>query len=170
MATNNAVNTYIVPTTANEVTQPSQPAFLGYLGAGNTDADVTGNAGLYQLGTTGNALTEVFDQNADFTAAGVFTAPVTGRHFLTGNLQFAEAGAGTGAAIWIFTTNRLYTFEDGCETNAAAVGSMEVSTLADMDAADTANLRGHVTGLGGNTVDVVGSATLVSYFSGNLVV
>ncbi len=167
MATNNCINTYIVPTTNNEVTMPSQPAFLAYLDAGDTDADVTGNGTVYQLGS-GNALTEVFDQNSDFNTNGTFTAPVTGRYFLSSSITFLQAGAGTTAGILITTSNRTYRYEDSCNTSAANNGSILLSALADMDSADTATTSIFINGIGADTADSFGSATLYTSFKGNL--
>lgn len=174
MTTVNSVNTYIVPTAANEVTMPSQPAFLGYLAT--DDLNVTGDGTVFILGDTdvGTALTEVFDQNADFvtgsSAGAVFTAPVTGRYFLAGALLFLQAAAGTTADIYITTSNRTYRRADGCDTDANNNGSIEIATLADMDATDTATISGLVNGVGALTVDVDGSVSLISWFAGNLAV
>ncbi len=167
MATNNCVNTYIVPTTANEVTMPSQPAFLAYLALGDDDLNVTGNGTLYQLGS-GNALTERFDSNGDFNTNGTFTAPVTGRYYLTASVLFLQAGAGTTADARITTSNRTYRYVDGCSTNVATNGSIAMVTVADMDAADTATYSALVNGVGADTVDIDGSSVLWTYFGGNL--
>jgi len=166
----NSVNTYIVPTVANEVTMPSQPAFLAYLA--NDDNDVTGNGTLYQLGTTGNALTEIFDQNADFNVNGTFTSPVTGRYYLTSTIEFLQAAAGTTAQINIVTSNRTYTYEDGCDTNVNTNGSIQLAALADMDAADTAIITALVNGIGLDTADVDGTGAAIprTWYCGNLTV
>lgn len=165
----NSINTYIVPTAANEVTMPSQPAFLAFLGAGDTDADVTGNGTIYQLGS-GNALTEVFDQNADFNTNGTFTAPVTGRYLLTKVITFEQAAGSNLLAHSFATSNRDYSEFNGPNINAANNGSVRMAVLVDMDAADTAVSRVTLSGMGGDTADIRGSATLYTFFAGNLVV
>jgi len=167
MTANNSVNTYNVATGTNEVTSPAQPAFLAFLGAGDTDLNVTGNGAAYDLGS-GNALTEVYDQNADFNVNGTFTAPVTGRYFLARSIFYLQAAAGDTGAYFMVSSNRNYTAQDGCDTNAAGNGASKMQVFADMDAADTVTARINITGVGANTVDVQGSATLGSYFCGYL--
>lgn len=169
MATNNSINTYIVPTTANEVTMPSQPAFLAHLGAGDTDNDVTGDGTAYQLGQ-GNALTEVFDQNSDFNTNGTFTSPVTGRYFLASVLTYLQGAGSDIVSCSITTSNRAYTSWNGPNLTAAGNGSIFKRVLADMDAADTAIARVALFGIGADTADILGHGTLYTYFAGNLVV
>jgi len=164
----NSINTYIVPTAPNEVTMPSQPTFLAFLGAGDTDLNVTGNAAQYVLGS-GNNLTEVFDQNADFdNTTGIFTAPVTARYFFAHSIFYLQA-AGTNIALTaVVTSNRDYAWESGGDINAANNGSAKMQLIVDMDATDTAFVILNLTGIGANTADAQGSATLGSYISGNL--
>ncbi len=168
MTENNSVNTYIVPTTTNEVTLPAQPAFLAYLGAGDTDVDVTGNGTGFRIGS-GNALTEVFDQNADFATTGFFTAPVNGRYFFTTSIMYTQAAAGNDATASFVVGGIFSAYQNGAETNAAGEGSVRLSILIDMDAADTCEARVNVSGIGADTADVLGSATLYTYFGGSLV-
>lgn len=160
----------IISTIAGEVTKPLQPAFLGVLGSGVND--VTGNSAPWQLGTT-VALTEIFDQNADFNTNGTFTAPVTGRYQLNGGIRLNQiTSAMTSGYLQIITTNRTYTFEN---KNAAAIRtvasfadyvSFAASVFADMTAGDTATLSVTLFGAAGNTADVV--ADPASFFSGFL--
>ena len=55
----------------------SLPPFLAFFRY--QDSNATGAGTLFTLGS-GNALTEVFDQNNDFNVNGTFTAPITGRY------------------------------------------------------------------------------------------
>lgn len=88
MATNNSVNTYIVPTAANEVRMPSQPAFSAYNNTLRTNA--TGDGTLYTVIFDG----ENFDQNSDYnTGTGVFTAPITGRYTFSVTLTLQQVAA-----------------------------------------------------------------------------
>jgi len=171
MATNNAFNTYIVPTTANEVTQPSQPAFLAYLGT--KDLNVTGDETTYVLGED-HALTQVFDQNSDFDVGGsggsgqaTFTAPVTGRYKIDVILCAVSATGGTREFIKLVTSNRLYqsTSVPFVATAGSADNHRNLSILADMDAADTAHVEYQISGIA-KIVDIDNAPA--TYFSGRL--
>lgn len=162
----NAVNTYIVPTAANEVTMPSQPGFLAYLSTGD-DNDVTGNNTPYQLGTN-IAFTEVFDQNADLTLNPVvFTAPVTGKYFLALSVNVKGTAANTDNFPFITTSNRTY-YSYTMNSNTATEISAYITCLADMDAADTAIFTIQSSGVGADTADIDSGSPLVTYMSGYL--
>ena len=146
MATVNAINTYIVPTTANEVTMPAQPAFYSYLGT--NDGNATGDGTSYTLGS-GNALTEVFDQNNDITTVGVFTAPVTGRYALFSGIKLYTVGAATDEICKFITSNRNYVFiqwNPSAVPNSSDYSSNHGEVIADMDAADTCTINVVVSG------------------------
>ena len=158
----NAVNTYIVPTVAREVTMPSQPAFLG---VGAVAANVTGNGTLYTLGTAG-AYTQEFDQNADFNVNGTFTAPVTGRYRLDSYIAVDDPNGATDGRTEIVTSNHTYItgeFNPNILLNTGGGAGFSASVLGDMDAADTAVLTIDYNGAGADNVDIRGS-----YFSGSL--
>ncbi len=148
-----------IMTAAGERTMPLQPAFAGFLGT--TDADVTGNGAQYILGTTGNALTVIFDQGSDFTTAGVFTAPVLGRYHLSMGILVEEAGTATNSDPRIDTSNRNYRIWQLQPGTVNVGGSFEGggTAFADMDAADTAVAKTSVSGVGANTCDIFGAAT-----------
>jgi len=168
MVTRNSVNTYTVPTTANEVTMPAQPAFLGVLSG--TDSNVTGNGAAYTVGTN-TAFTEIFDQNADFNVNGTFTAPVTGRYMLVVNIQMDNVAAGMTTGVFdIVTSNRTYNVLNlnplvmiDASTNDLA---LESNAIADMDTADTAYCSITISGGVGNTVDLETAGT---FFCGKLI-
>ena len=176
MTTVNCVDTYIVPTTANEVTSPSQPAFSAYLGT--TDSDVTGDSTIFLIGDTdiGTAMTEIFDQNNDFntgsSAGALFTAPVTGRYILIATVGTGDTGACSYLLPELRTSNRRFYQSDNNPTptvNTSDESFTRITALAEMDAADTAwfMTRGDNTT---KTLDVLGQAgtNLTTYFMGYL--
>jgi len=169
MATNNNLNTYIVPTSTNEVTMPSQVAFFARLAT--TDSNVTGDGTAFTFGS-GNALTEIYDQNSDFNTNGTFTAPVTGRYDLVVSNQIEDTGAATTYLIEIITSNRTYIVANvGPQGIAYSAGAditlVHSAVLADMDAADTATVQITVSGTG-KTVDIRAS-TVGTFFQGTLI-
>jgi hypothetical protein len=144
--------------TTGEINYPLQSAFLG-ISTGTTDCTGDGtNVSPIVLAT------EVFDQNSDF-ASSVYTAPITGRVLLSMNVTYVQALAATQIYAGISTSNRTYQLE--VDTAATALTGnanyfVPLSVLADMDAGDTANIYGGVSGLT-KTVDIVSPYT---FFSG----
>jgi len=170
-ATPGTTNVMRVATTG-EINYPLQPAFLGVLGT--NDSNVTGNGASYVLGS-GNALTEVFDQNGDFVTTGTFTAPVTGKYFIAANFVMGDVTAAmTFQALSLVTSNRTYQFavinSFATATIAVAPGVIASSgtALADMDSGDTFTAAFSVSGGPGNTVDTVVSGARL-FMCGNLV-
>lgn len=141
-------------TTAGERTMPLQPAFLATLNT--NDDNVTGNGTEYILGS-GNALTEIFDQGGDFVTTGTFTAPVTGRYSFGMYIGYINATGITDAAGGIVTSNRSYGYFGGVTLNSSNGGCRVQTTLADMDAGDTAQFGVAIYGVGADTVDILGS-------------
>jgi hypothetical protein len=139
--------------TAGEIRYPLQPAFLAYNSA--TDSNVTGD------GTTVSVdfNTEVFDQNGDF-ASDTFTAPITGRYFLTSTIRFQEVPASNFGNMVISTSNASYQVII-CNPNnvkeTASGLSINGSAFADMDAADTAIVQTTLSG-STKTADIVGGS------------
>ena len=159
-----------VMTAAGERTMPLQPAFLAYLGTG--DDNQTGNGVIYDLGS-GNALTEVFDQNSDFNVNGTFTASITGRYLLSATILVdGLTNAMTNEYIQILPSNRRYIYQQNpWNDNAVGTGaSISVTSVTDMDAADTAIVQLRITNGAGDTADIVGDAVVNTYFSGCLLV
>ena len=163
-----ATGTVMSALDTGEITYPLQPAFLAYLPT--SDLNVTGNGATYTLGAV-TALTEVFDQNADFNVNGTFTAPVTGRYFLDASFRMLDiTSAMTNSKMQIITSNRTYIFDLNPYTAfipALYVG-LNHAVFTDMDAADTATTTILVANGVGDTADVGGSASPVTFFSGYL--
>lgn len=151
-------------TTGGEFLFPFQPAFLGYLAS--TATNKTGNGTTYTLGT--DALTEVFDQGADFNTNGTFTAPTTGIYDLRAQITITGTTVATTFVISIVTTGRTFT-NTFSRAALAADQTCSISTLAQMTAGDTATVTITITGEAGDTDDILGSATAVTYFTGKLV-
>lgn len=151
-------------TMVGNVLKTTAPAFLSYLAA--TATNKTGAGTAYTLGT--DALTEVFDRGSNATTAGVFTAPVTGLYFLKSQITLTGCTIATTFVISIVATSRtaIYTF---IKAAGSQDESVSVDSLFDMSSTDTAHVTIAVTGEGGDTVDILGGATLLSYFTGYLV-
>lgn len=151
-------------TSAGEFTQPLQPAVLATHGVDQNN--VTGAGAT----VTVNFTTEVFDQNGDYDGTNTYTSPVTGRTRFGSSVFLTELGAAnTTGDINIVTSNRTYTYRTniGVIRDAANSASISLNTFADMDAADTCTVTIVVSGGGGNTVDIPGSAT-TTYFTAQL--
>ena len=114
------------------ILKPLQPAFNAVSNANQTVS--TSNATTVVLGT------EVFDQNADFTS-NTFTAPVTGRYQLNG--QVVATGIDDEYLYFnIVTSNRTYGgVHQVPSTSGAEYELISVSQLVDMDAGDTAVVK-----------------------------
>lgn len=150
--------------TTGEILYPLQSAFLAYLGT--TDTNATGDNTNFRVGS-GNAMTEVFDQNSDFNTNGIFTAPVTGRYHLESQIYVTGGTAINGVFYDINTSNRVYRTTQ--EIAASTVFIAAKSVLADMDAADTAEVDILISDSGGKVDDVIGAATNnLTWFSGQL--
>jgi|SRR5712671_1620865 len=141
-----------------------QPAFLAYLPS--TDLNKTGAAAAFTIGSA-TALTEVFDQGSNFNTNGTFTAPYTGKYYLSGNCVVVGATISTGGNLTITTSNRNYIFNNVRPAGTSNAG-FGISYLCDMDAADTATLVITMSGEAGNTDDIFGSADVQTGFSGFL--
>ena len=162
-------NDTFIMTAAGENTMPLQVAFSAYLGT--TDTDVTGNGTYFQLGS-GNALTEIFDQNSDFNTNGTFTASVDGRYYFATGSLVQQCATATSSLIQINTSNRAYDGNHMDPSSGVAVGGelgLNMTVFADMDAADTCVSRVQYNGVGADTSDVAGQATdPLTWFSGYL--
>jgi len=142
------------------VTMPHQSAFL---------ATKTANANNFTIGSQQDVTftTEVYDQNADF-ASSTFTAPVTGKYYLKCSIYLSGVDTAVDYyAIRINTSNRVYIkiFTPKFTADVDFM-SMEVSTVADMDASDTASIQ-IIQSSGTAQTDIQGNAAY-TYFTGFL--
>ena len=165
MVTRNNSNTYIVPTTANEVTAPAQPAFRAYLSS--AVSSVTGDGSTYTIRFN----TELFDQNADFdVATGIFTAPVTGRYQLSTTVACTSIDANhTDYIIQLSTSN--WSNDQVIRLDPSGLFSsptnFTASSFKEMDAADTARVYLTISG-GTKVVGLLNGFDGGSSFSGFL--
>jgi hypothetical protein len=130
-------------------TATTQPWVLATIAAA---ANVTGDGSSYTL-TTGS---EIKDIGSDF-ASNTYTAPVTGCHELHGNVTIEGiVAAHTYGIITIVTSNRNYAGYELMDDSAGGFESINMTALADMDAADTCTF----------TVNVLGSTKVVDVTEG----
>lgn len=147
-------------TAAGEILQPLQPSFL----VTNTaaQANVTGDGTIYDI-TFNN---EIFDQGSDF-ASSTFTAPVTGRYFLTAQVFVESLTASVNyCGLYLKTSNRDYR---NLIAHQVAYGeaSYNVVAIADMDVGDIANVKVSCAGIT-KVLDIAGDARFV-FFAGTLI-
>ena len=155
----NGGSTGIAISSAGEVTMAAQPAVLAYNSA--TDSNVTG-AGTQ---ATVDFNTEVYDQNGDF-ASDTFTAPVTGRYLLMGNIELEGITAAGDSINCNFNgANRSFTQTYNTTNNLPNAFTAQLMIIMDMDADDTVICRAAVSGESSNVVDVTGAASANTSFS-----
>jgi hypothetical protein len=161
-----ATGTIMSALDTGEITYPLQSAFMGYLDS--NDANVTGNGTAFTLGS-GNAFTEVFDQNSDFNTNGTFTAPVTGKYYFAANAWLNGCTIASGLVVTLIASNGSYSSRLFRPAGASQF-VRSISILVDMDSADTATVTVTATGEAGNTDDILGAGggNLTNYFSGYL--
>ena len=152
-------NTHLSIDSAGRVTTPYQPAFL-------VNAATQNNIPI-NANTTVTFSTERFDQGSNF-ASNTFTAPVTGKYQLN-VIIYAQSVDSAAAYVQISlrTSNREYfsIFAVSSLTQDAAYMTFPISTLADMDASDTAYVEIQLNNTGQGQMDI----NAVSSFSGYLV-
>jgi|TARA_R100000084_G_C4634873_1_gene140424 hypothetical protein len=146
---------------ANEITMSSQPAF--YVVNTNSNNNIATN----NTEVTIEFDTERYDVNSDFnTSTFLFTAPVTGKYQLNVSLNISQLDtATTQYTIRLNTSNRNYLLAIDPEFGSDTLFPFSISTLADMDANDTAKVTLAQNG-GNNQTDVRDDPG--SHFSGFL--
>ena len=140
------------------ITKPLQPAFLAR--ASTTQSNLASND-VVAFGT------EVFDQNSDF-ASNTFTAPVTGKYFLSATLRLDAID--TAASYYIpaiSTSNMNYNNIINPKFTAdPSYYSMTITVVADMDANDVAYVN--IIQAGGTAQTDVSIGDDYTYFTGYL--
>ena len=142
--------------------QPLQPSFLAALSA--NAADQTGDGTQYTIICDN----EIFDQGGNYDpTSGVFTAPVTGRYYLSGVVVVGDVAVGhTSMTLRLNTSNRTYN-NQRTFTSDTGFQPINIGGVFDMDAGDTASISIQVSG-STKTVDVVGSTSPRTMLSGCL--
>ena len=144
------------------VTMPNQPCFL----VGKSSSATQNNIAV-DTNVTVTFDTETIDANADF-ASNTFTAPVTGKYFLTTSLRINGDSAANYYYVQIVASNRsIGSIFDPDFGQDFVYWTITVSTVMDMDANDTAYVHIHQAG-GSQQADINNSETW-TYFSGYLI-
>ena len=149
-------------TLSSNYTNSGQPTFLAHNSA--SDDNVTGNATVATIDFD----TEIFDQGADFSA-DTFTAPVTGRYFLSASVTFSGVTSVADLAqMRIVTSNRNYQSRYDLTNGLPSRLTIHVNAVADMDSSDTVTVTLQVNGEASDVVDIDGSVSMQTAFSGIL--
>lgn len=158
--------------TTGEINWPLQSAFLGAVES--ADNNVTGDNTTYTIGTN-VAYTTIFDQNSDFNTNGTFTAPVTGRYYLSAAVLMGgiTAGMTTGVLQIVTTGNNFNVLNIGpaAAADASAQYGFHGAVFCSMTAADTAVVKIIISN-GTKVADVLGADPASAgqvYFCGYLV-
>ncbi|MFI0477770.1 MAG: beta strand repeat-containing protein [Candidatus Rhabdochlamydia sp.] len=153
--------------TSGEINFPLQSSFLAILTSSVNDQ--TGDSTTYTIVYN----SEIYDQNNDFDGTSTYTAPITARLLFTASVLFGGLGvANTSMAFNCVTSNRTYALfscNPGVCMNSGNQLQLNGSTIADMDAGDTATIAVFVTG-GTKVVDIVsgGATSPRTTFGGNI--
>ncbi len=162
---NNGTDVTMNVTSTGIQTLPLQSCFLAYLSA-NVDNSTGAGAEV-----TINFDTEVKDLNGDFSSGTTFTAPIFGKYLFCSNVTFSGLSvAMTSARLKIVTSNIEYQNVNNAQAMSSTGdnGSIFLSVITTMDAADTAQVLFQVSGGAGSTADIIGSSTLQTFFCGGL--
>jgi len=138
------------------ILKPLQPCFFAKK---NSD---TANVGPVNSAVAIVFDSEIFDQNADFdTSNGTFTAPITGRYFLSASLYATQLPNDANYCLMeIVASNRnhMEIFRTQAGDATWEYHTFSVSTLMDMDAGDTAKVNFYQPN-GTQSVDITGNST-----------
>jgi len=145
------------------ITKPLQPAFSVHKNSTSQDNLAIDTQVLLTFSH------ERFDQNSDFnTSNSTFTAPVTGKYFLSANIRLGAVD--TAAAYFILlivTSNETYRFIIDPNFSAdLSFQTLSITVVADMDLNDTATVEFVQSG-GTAQADVDGNGEY-TYFTGYL--
>jgi len=154
-------STYLDIDGDGHVTNTSQPCFLAQTNSSQTN--------VADGWVTVSADHEIFDQNADYnTTTYTFTAPVTGKYLLNVKVSLEQvpndyhwiyAGFGTSNRTHYGDLRDLRSALDDGDTSSGDLYSMSATTIADMDANDTAYSFIRTSAHGTNIMDITVSGT-----------
>lgn len=124
--------------------------------------NVTGNGTEYAIVFN----SETYDYLGEYNnTTGNFVAQRTGKYIFTAQVEIAVTAGVTTCALRISTSNRDYYIYRG-DTDNIYSGSGQItfngSCIADLDAGDTARVTIVISGLGGDTVDILPNETRFS--------
>lgn len=147
-----ATGTVMTILDTGEMTMPLQSAFSAVV----TDhvTDCTGDGTVYQFGTS--AMTENFDQNADFNTNGTFSAPVSGRYMFGMWVLLNQVTTAMSTGLSFITSNRTYYMMNNASAFTGNNG-YSITIFTDMDAGDTVTFNVSAGG-GAKVVDIYGAA------------
>ena len=147
---------------AGRITKPLQPAFQATATSTQSNKTVNQQHTILFAG-------ETFDNNNNFSS-NTFTAPVTGKYYLTTNVRLDNLDISASYyQLWMVTSNRNYVTilsMNGFDADVTLY-TLTLNVLADMDAGDTAFINFNQYG-GAAQTDIDGDAKYTN-FSGYLV-
>jgi hypothetical protein len=156
----NVAGATIMEMNAGQITKPLQPVFL--VQPASTQSNVAEGADVVVIFGT-----ERFDVGSNF-ASNAFTAPVTGKYFLSYSLFVTQVDKNPNYfETYLVTSNRTYTHTidpRGFDVDPA-YWTFNQATVVDMDAGDTAQIKLNIHNGGAVQSDIA----TYSYFSGYLV-
>lgn len=142
----------------------SNVAFLAY--NSTADSNVTGAGTVYTLDLD----TEVYDLGGNF-AADTFTAPADGYYDLSFSVIMNQIDSVTATSVNAYLVTTTFTYDYVITAATPILPTFYThsgSVLAFMNSGDTAQVQVAVSGMAGDTVDIVGASgtSLRTFFSG----
>jgi len=153
---------------AGAITAPLQPAFNAYVAA--TQSNIAINTEVVVQYNTDSGLG--YDQGGDYnTTTYTFTAPVDGRYLFTYFMRLSSVDSAVPQLYTVIVTSNANYEQvinpDTMFSSDVGTHTANNSTMADMDASDTAFIRIYQAG-GTAQMDITGN-TYSAYFSGTLI-
>jgi len=152
---------------SSNITKPLQCSFSAY--KSSTSSNVTGDNTKFTIieDTVSWNIGSGYDNST-----GIFTAPETAIYLFTGSLDMLGLTSAITGTFFSVVTSNAEIFGDTYNTSVAGVQypelNMVLSVIAQMESGDTAYLV-MVSGNGPKVVDVFGSASKSTFFSGTLI-